>query len=75
MKMFNLTCPHCGKAFYGDVTMVELKTPLHCPGCGAYMDYAEYRAILGSSNGTALARLKRPLTEENMDEVIYRPRS
>ena len=73
MKMFNLTCPHCGRAFYGDITMVNLKVPVHCPGCGVYMEYTEYCSLLGGNNGMALARLKRPLTEENMYEIIYKP--
>ena len=73
MKMFNLTCPHCGRAFYGDITMVNLKVPVHCPGCGVYMEYTEYCNLLGGNNGMALARLKRPLTEENMYEIIYKP--
>lgn len=73
MKMFNLTCPYCGKSFYGDITMVNLKVPVHCPGCGVYMEYGVYKNALGGTNGMALARLKRPLTEESMYEIIYKP--
>ena len=73
MKMFNLICPRCGKSFYGDITMVNLRVPDHCPGCGNYIEYAEYQNALGGDNGMALARLRRPLTEENMYELVYKP--
>ena len=73
MKMFNLNCPRCGKYFYGDMTMVNLKTPARCPGCQALLPYEEYGPALSGSDGWALARLRRPLTKANMYEVLYIP--
>lgn len=74
MKMFNFTCPGCGKFFYGDITLLELKVPIHCPGCDRYYEHAEYVKIFGGKKDTTLARLNKPLTEENMFEIIYMPK-
>ena len=73
MKMFDFTCPQCGKYFYGDLTLIELKVPIHCPGCDRYYRYNEYIGILESKKDTTLARLNKPLTEDNMFEIIYMP--
>lgn len=73
MKMFNFTCPQCGKFFYGDVTLIDLKVPIHCPGCDKYYYYHEYAKIFDSKKDITLARLSRPITEENMFEIIYIP--
>lgn len=73
MKMFDFTCPQCGKFFYGDVTMIDLKVPIHCPGCDRYYFHDEYVKIFEGKRDTTLARLNRPLTEENMFEIIYIP--
>ncbi len=73
MKMFNLNCPRCGKHFYGDITMVNLKTPVHCPKCQAILTWEEYSPALSRADGTVLARLRKPLTKDNMDQVLYIP--
>ncbi|NMB40875.1 MAG: hypothetical protein GX996_02950 [Firmicutes bacterium] len=73
MKMFDFTCPKCGKFFYGDLTLIELKVPIHCPGCDRYFNYDEYIKILAGKKDVTLARLNKPLTEENMFEIIYIP--
>jgi len=73
MKMFNLNCPRCGKFFYGDNAIIQLRTPVHCPKCDAYMPYEEYSKALEGKAGTTLARLSKPVTKENMYEVLYIP--
>jgi hypothetical protein len=73
MKMFNLNCPRCGKFFYGDRALIQLKTPVHCPKCDGYLPFEEYSPALEGKSGTALARLNKPLTKENMYEVLYVP--
>ncbi len=73
MKMFNLNCPRCKKYFYGDISMIKLKVPVHCPQCDGIIPFQEYSPCLNSSDGAALARLREPLTEENMDRVLYIP--
>ncbi len=73
MKMFNLNCPRCGKFFYGDIALVNLKTPVHCPGCDTYINYEEYSTLLNGESGTALAKLGKSLTADNMYEVLYIP--
>jgi len=74
MKMFYFTCPKCGKYFYGDITLVKLKLPIHCPGCDKYYSYEEYTGYLSAKQDTTLARLNKPITEENMFDIIYLPR-
>ncbi len=73
MKMFNFTCPECNRFFYGDVTLVNLKVPIHCPGCDKYYRFEEYSRIFESRRDTTLARLNKPITGENMFEIIYLP--
>ncbi|MHB8916831.1 MAG: hypothetical protein ACYC4H_02315 [Desulfocucumaceae bacterium] len=73
MKMFNFTCPECGKFFYGDVTLIHLKVPIHCPGCDKYYSYGEYSKAFENKRDTTLARLSKPITEENMFDIIYIP--
>ncbi|HBC94776.1 MAG TPA: hypothetical protein DCZ10_18230, partial [Pelotomaculum sp.] len=74
MKMFNFNCPRCGKFFYGDNTLIELKAPIHCPGCDKYYQYEEYVKVFEGTKDTTLARLNKPLTEENMLDIIYIPK-
>lgn len=74
MKMFNFTCPQCGKFFYGDITLINLRVPIHCPGCDKYYEYDEYITELQGKQDTTLARLNKPLTSENMFDIIYIPR-
>ena len=73
MKMFNLNCPRCGKYFYGDIALVQLKTPVHCPQCQEYIPYEEYEPLLNAGTGGTLARLSRPLTQDNMYDILYIP--
>jgi len=73
--MFNFNCPRCGKYFYGEIPLINHKAPIHCPGCDTYFEYDEYIKYLHNEvSGTTLARMNKPITKENMFEIIYIPK-
>lgn len=74
MKLFNFTCPQCGTFFYADVVLIDLKIPIHCPGCDKYYYHNEYEKIFQNIKDNTLSRLDKPITQENMFEIIYIPK-
>jgi hypothetical protein len=74
VKMFHINCPHCGKFFYGEMLLIEGGLPLHCPGCDRYLSPQEYAGLLGGGSDAVLTRIKKPLNESTIPEIIYRPK-
>jgi hypothetical protein len=74
MKLIFITCPTCKKVFYCETILMDNKLPLHCPGCDRYMGYAEYQEQLGSSVSSALMRIRKPLNEKTIPEILYIPK-
>ncbi len=73
MKVMFISCPQCGKRFYSEMLLVENRLPMHCPGCDAYIGYAVYAQQVGPAGSSALARIKRPLNEKTIPEILYIP--
>ena len=74
MKVLFVTCPHCGKRFYAETILFENKMPLHCPGCDAYFGYEVYSKQMGPAGTSALTRIKKPLNEKTIREILYIPK-
>jgi hypothetical protein len=74
MKLVFVKCPDCGKQWYCETLLVDNRLPLHCPGCDRYIGHDVYAAQLVSSVSSALTRIRKPLTEENIPEIIYMPK-
>ena len=74
MKLVFIKCPHCGKRFYAEVLLSENRLPAHCPGCDAYLDYPMYAGQLTAGASSALARIRKPLNEKTIPEILYIPK-
>ena len=73
MKVMFISCPHCGKRFYSEMLLVENRLPMHCPGCGEYIEHAVYTRQLGPAGSSALTRIKSALNEKTIPEILYIP--
>ena len=74
MKVLFVKCPHCGKRFYAETILFENKMPLHCPGCDAYLGYDLYSQQMGPSASSALTRIRKPLNEKTIPDILYIPK-
>ncbi|HOK03406.1 MAG TPA: hypothetical protein PLD85_13075 [Spirochaetota bacterium] len=73
MKLIFIKCPNCKKLFYCETLLTDNKMPLHCPGCDIFIQHTEYVNQLGSATSSALTRIRRPLNEATVKEVLYIP--
>ena len=73
MKVMFISCPHCGKRFYSEMLLVENRLPMHCGSCDAYIEYEVYTRQLAPAGSSALARIKKPLNEQTIPEILYIP--
>lgn len=73
MRIVFINCPRCGKLFCVETLLTLNRLPLHCPGCDAYLEHREYSPQLAGTATTALARLRHPLNEATIREVVYLP--
>lgn len=73
MKLVVINCPHCKKLFYCETLLTENKMPLHCPGCDIFIDFKDYAQQLSSVTSSALTRIRKPINETTMKEIIYIP--
>lgn len=73
MKLVFITCQQCGKKFYCETLLTDNRLPLHCPGCDIYIDYSEYKGQIGSAVSSALTRIRKPLNEATIPEILYMP--
>ncbi len=74
MKVLFIKCPYCEKRFYAETILFENKMPLHCPGCDAYFGYDVYAEQMGGTAASALTRIKKPLNEKTIPEILYIPK-
>ena len=74
MKVFFVNCPHCGKLFYSEMLLVEHQLPLHCPGCDTYFGYSLYSDQLEAKTMSTLTRIRKPLKEKSLQEILYIPK-
>lgn len=71
MKLVFITCQQCKKMFYCETLLTDNRLPLHCPGCDRFLSYTDYKEQLRSSVSSALTRIRKPLNEKTMPEIIY----
>jgi hypothetical protein len=74
MKVLFVSCPHCQKRWYAETILFENKLPLHCPGCDAYVGYDIYSQQMGSASTSALTRIRKPLNETTIPDILYIPK-
>lgn len=73
MKLIFFTCPKCKKLFYFETILLDNRLPLHCPGCDDYIPHKVYSEQLGGAVSSALTRIKKPLNEKTIPEILYIP--
>ncbi|OPX96535.1 MAG: hypothetical protein A4E60_03458 [Syntrophorhabdus sp. PtaB.Bin047] len=73
MKLVFIACERCGKTFYCETLLTDNRLPLHCPGCDTYIDHADYVRQVGPSVSSALTRIRKPLNEATIPEILYMP--
>lgn len=74
MKVLFVQCPYCAKRFYAETILFEHKMPLHCPGCDTYFGYDLYSEQMGATAASALTRIRKPLNEKTIPEILYIPK-
>jgi len=74
MKVLFVKCPYCAKQFYAETILFENKLPLHCPGCDTYFGYEVYSEQMGTAAASALTRIRKPLNEKTIPEILYIPK-
>ncbi len=72
MDIFDVTCPECKRAYYGDMLLYSLNVQLHCPYCGKdFYKEESPRVVTGGSSVSAVARVAGGITEQ----MIFHPGS